>query len=143
MSQAASMSRYEQHRQRVDHGRDHAERVLALAEHLDERDRLLVEQVYRHGLPAAEVARLLGVRPRTMQRRLARLVERMIDPMYRFVAAHLDLIPEAARAPAKRHFLQGQSQRDVARRLGITLHQVRQHIDAVRTLAEVYAGVKR
>ncbi len=143
MPATGSMARYERRTQRVDHGRDHAERVLALAEHLSEPDRLLVEQVYRHGLPAAEVARLMGVPPRTMQRRLAALVRRTADPLFRFVAGHLDLIPEPARTPARRHFLQGQPLREIAQRLGLTLHQVRQHTEAVRTLAQAYAGVKR
>ena len=128
---SADVRRHTAHQRRLN------ERILQLAEHLRTPDRLLLEQVYRHGLSAADVARLTGQPPRRVQRRLARLLQRMRDPLFKFVVARSELLPPPARAAARRVILQGQSLRSTAQSTGQSLHEVRQHINTVRNLARL------
>lgn len=122
-------------RQTVHDRRDAAERVLQLAGHLADADRLLLEQVFRHGVSLAEVARLSGQRPRVLQRRVRRLLLRLNDPLFRFVAGRCDLLPQEVQATARRTVLHGRSLRDTARATGRSLHQIRQHLIIIRALA--------
>ena len=115
--------------------RDRIELLLDLAAHLPETDRLLVEQVFRHGLPAADVARLVGEPPRRVQRRLTRLVRRLRCPLYRYVTLHMELLPRPSHPVARLHILHGRSLRDTAAASDLTLHRVRQHLRTIRTLA--------
>lgn len=115
--------------------RDAADQVLQLAEHLAERDRLLLEQLYRHGQPIAQVARLTRQRPRVLQRRVKHLLKRVASPQYRWVAGRLELLPPELRAVARRGVLQGQSLRETARTTGRTLHEVRVAMVELRAMA--------
>ncbi len=125
------------HRQAVHERRDAAERLLALAEHLPTDERLLIEQVYRHGLSIAQLAQLAGERPRRLQRRVAQILRRMRDPLFRFVAGRGELLPRDVRPTARLVVLEGRSLRDAARRRASSLHYVRQHMRTIRTLAQV------
>ncbi|MEX0652662.1 MAG: hypothetical protein WD534_03565 [Phycisphaeraceae bacterium] len=115
--------------------RDAADRVLERAVHLAPADRLLLEQVYRHGLSAAEVARLTRQPTRTLQRRVQRLLTHLADPLFAYVAARLELLPPETHPVAQYAILQGHSLRRTARLTGQSLHRVRQHLDTIRTLA--------
>ena len=123
------------HQQRQRH---HNDQLLRAAEHFHDTDRLLVEQVYRHGLRVSDIARLSDQEPRGLRRRLRRLVARARDPLFRFVAGRWDMIPPDAQPVAKRVVLQGWSLRDAARLTGRTLHEVRQDMQAVHTLFRVH-----
>lgn len=103
------------------------EQVLSRAEHLPPEDRALVEHVYRFGRPIAEMARLQRIGPRSMQRRLHRLEERLFSTRFTYIAAHETLLPRHLRAVARRSVLQGRSMRDTARLTGLSLHRVRQY----------------
>ena len=119
-------------------GRHHAETILSLAQHLTQEDRLLIEQVYRHGVPAAHLAKLAGTPSRVMHRRIASLVRRMRDPLFRYVAGHLELLPQDTRATARRVVLQGQSLRQSAKQTGLSLHHTRKHLQTVRVMAGTF-----
>lgn len=137
MSSPASLAREasDQARTNVLDRRDAAERLLQRAQHLARPDHLLMEQIYRHGLSIADVARLLNERPRSLQRRVKRLLLRLNDPLFIFVAGRFDVLPREMQATARLVVLEGRPLRDAARITGTTLHRVRQHLDAVRTLA--------
>ncbi|MFA9479654.1 helix-turn-helix domain-containing protein [Phycisphaerales bacterium AB-hyl4] len=137
MTSPASLARSasEDDRANVLDRRDAAERLLQRAQYLAPHDRLLLEQIYRHGLSVADVARLLNDRPRTLQRRVKRLLTRLNDPLFRFVAGRLEMLPRDMQTTARLVVLEGKALRDTARSTGLTLHRVRQHLDAVRTLA--------
>ncbi|MFP4144835.1 MAG: hypothetical protein ACOCTI_03625 [Phycisphaeraceae bacterium] len=108
-----------------------------MAEHFSERDRLLLEQVYRHGLSVAEVARLTGRPRRTLSRHVRQLLERVRDPLFRFVAGREELLPREVRSTARLVVLQGRSLREAGRATGLSLYRVRQHMQTVRELARI------
>lgn len=118
-------------------GRQAADRLCARASYLPAGDRLVIEQVYQRGLSVTEVARLRGTSPRRMQRRVARLLCRMRQPAFAFVAERGDLLPREVRATARRVVLSGMSLRRTAEATGQTLHQVRQHMRTVQALARI------
>ncbi|WP_428387549.1 sigma factor-like helix-turn-helix DNA-binding protein [Mucisphaera sp.] len=117
--------------------RSHAERVLRLAPLLPSDERLLLEQVYRHGLSIADLARLTGLPPRTLQRRIRNIVKRLNSDLFRFVAAQEDILPRTVRPTARRVAIHGRSLRAAARESGLTLHRVREHMRIVQALARL------
>ncbi|MEO1236058.1 MAG: hypothetical protein AAFX76_04650 [Planctomycetota bacterium] len=106
-------------------GRDNAEFLLAMARYLDPAGRSLVERVYRDGATPTDLARLSKASPRTVQSRLNRQIERINSPEFRFVVAHLSVLPRNQRAAMRRFYLEGRGLRDTARLTGRTLHETR------------------
>ncbi|MFA9478528.1 helix-turn-helix domain-containing protein [Phycisphaerales bacterium AB-hyl4] len=113
-----------------------AEHVLAMAQHMGHRERVLLEQIYRHGLSITDVARLMNVRPRTLQREVRCLLNRIADPEFGFVVAGQELLPRDVRQVARLVILEGRALRDAAKRTGLTLHRVRCHLATIRAFAE-------
>jgi len=109
-----------------------AEQILAHAQHLAQADRELVEQVYEQGQSVRRIARMSGMPAHRLQRRLTRLLTRMRQPLFRFVATRGELLPRETAATARRVVLQGRSLRETARVTGLSLHRVRQHMATVR-----------
>lgn len=124
-------------RQRLLRQRRHAERILELSEHLDAPDRLLLEQIYRQGKSVREVALLLNIEPRALQRRVVRLLRHLRDPLFVFVATRFDVLPREVQATARRAILEGRSLRCTARLTRQSLHRVRQHVKFIRALQQI------
>ena len=97
-------------------------------------DRLLVEAVYRDGRSAVEVAALVRLPARLVRRRIRRVVRRALSERFAFVALHAEQWPGDRRRVAEACVLAGQSLRDAAHSLGLTLHQVRRQWNAIETL---------
>lgn len=120
--------------------RDHAELLTQRAAWISAPDRELVEAVYREGHSVASYVRAhrgLGFErwtERSARRRLRRLVERLASPRFAFVIAARSSWPTTRRRVAMAVVVQGQTLRDTARTLGLSLHAVRRHIDAVDAL---------
>ena len=108
------------------------DRIRHLAPYLPPADRALVEQVYAQGLPVASVARAAGVSPKRLNRRLSRTLNRLRQPLFRFVATRGELLPREVAATARYVVLQGCPLRETAERTGQTLHRVRQHMETVK-----------
>ncbi len=123
--------------------RDLVEVIALRAELLPPRDRALVEAIYREGASAKEVALLAGVSPRSVRRRLRALVQRMLEPRFVFVARSRDAWPRQRRAVATACVLHGLSLREAAKALGLSLHCVRRHMQAVQTLFEAEQAQRR
>lgn len=110
--------------------------LLGLAEHLPEEDRVLLQAVYDRGMRPSEFAKAIRVRPRSIRLRIRRIVARVGSPMYQFVVGQRDSWPEPRRTIAELVILRGESQREVARRLGVSLHCVRQEVSRLRAQSE-------
>ncbi len=117
--------------------RDQYEQLLFLAQHLGEPDRLLIEQVYQHKMNPAEIARLMGQHSRTVRGRLRRIINHLRRPEFRFMVLRADLLAPTTRRVAELVILRRMSLRRAAHELDCTLHNVRQHVQAVQTLARL------
>ncbi len=143
-----------------------AEEIVRSAQYLPSGERVLIESVFRDGRRVSDMARLIagpgrptegqgdgmtGCRARALRARVRRLVRRMLTPEYRAVARWMaieKLSPGAAggarglggalrRRVAVACFLHGLPIREAARELGLSLHTVRRHRDAVAAMAQV------
>ncbi len=126
------------HDRRLDR-RQWAERVLEHARHLPLRDRLLLEQLYRHGLSLTQVAQLLGKDRKAVARHVARLLRRIRQPVFPFVAHRADLIPRDIRTVARLTVLEDHSLRDTAQITGRSLHRVRRDMQTLAVIARLLA----
>jgi len=126
--------------------RDLAETLVERAAHLPAHDRMLVEAVFREGRSISELSRLWGDppprgrSPRSLRRRLRKLVERLLSPGYVVVAQHLGRWSPGRRRVATACVLHGKSLREAAESLGMTLHSVRRHFEAVNAVVDAVSG---
>lgn len=107
---------------------DVAERVLARAVHLPERDRALLEALYRDGKSAKDLARLTRLPARTLRLRVRRLVQRVTSPTFALVLIDAANWPILRQRIAALHIVEGKSVRTTAHALRISLHHVRAHL---------------
>ncbi len=119
--------------------RRHTERVLHLASFLPEDQRLLVEHVYRHGMPLSQLARAAGVSAERLRSRMRKTLKRMEMREFAFVAVRPELLPPDTLRTAQLLFLQGLSLRQAAAGRGCSLHRVRLDLVAVQSLARLHA----
>ncbi|MEM6749920.1 MAG: helix-turn-helix domain-containing protein [Planctomycetota bacterium] len=115
--------------------------LLERAQRLAPEDAQLLHQVYAQGLSIARVAETTGRHPRTLQRKVERLVRRMRSPSFRFIAQHLELLPRELQPTARDRFLYGLSLREIARRGRTSLHKVRTRVHTLETLIRAGALV--
>lgn len=102
------------------------------AEMLLPEERVLVHAVYRHGLTVADVARLRGKPRRSVNRQLSRILARLSSAEAQ-MARRLQGEASSQTAEVTRMvMIQGRTLRDTADACGLTLHQVRKVVDAVR-----------
>jgi DNA-directed RNA polymerase specialized sigma24 family protein len=110
--------------------------VLDRAEHLAPEERRLIEALYAEGLAMSRVAALAGVTPQAMRRRISRIAARSMSPEFTFVAARCAGWRGTRRAVGRACMLHGLSQREAARRLGLSLHVVRRQCFTIRGMLE-------
>jgi transposase len=115
-------------------GRELADYLLACAQVATTDDRELLKAVYAEGMTAAQVARLSGAAPRTVRRRVRRVVQRCLDPRFAFVMRERDRWPSTRRRVATACVLQGRTLRGAARHLRTSLHCVRKEMNVIDAL---------
>lgn len=129
-----------------------AERILerAAAANLPSDDLAILRAVYRDGLAAADVARLQAdpdrrhdADPRPVRRRVRRLTQRILSPLFLFVLHHREHWPDARRRVAEALVLKGKSMRDTSEELGLTLYAIRRHHDVIHALFDAHSATRR
>jgi DNA-binding CsgD family transcriptional regulator len=124
----------------------------AQAAKLPPEDMALLRAAYGDGRTAVELAHLLAGASRTprgrddarsIRRRIRRLAQRIMSPRFVFVMRHRDTWPATRRRVAELCILQGHSLRDASKELGITLHTVRRHHEAIQALFEAVVVTTR
>jgi hypothetical protein len=110
--------------------------ALDRARALPPEDRSLVRAILSGGQSAVTVSRLTGEDAQTIRRRTRRLCRRLLSPEFTFVLHGRAAWPEARRRVATACFLHGRSTREAAAELGMSMHTVRQHHQAIRALYE-------
>lgn len=123
--------------------REVVERIVQRAELIAPADRTLVLAYYRDGQSASDIAQLAGEPVRTLRRRLRRIVQRLLSPRFEFVATRIHTWTPTRRRVAGACVLEGRTLRDTSVRLGLSLHSVRRHHDAVQAMFEDEAGGDR
>ena len=113
------------------------EQLLALAEYLLPRERVLVEHVLDKGMPLARIAKLYQRSARKLQRQAMSIIKRLSTHMYRFVALQMATLPTETRTTARHVVLYGLSMRQTSITTGISLHQVRKHMNTVHCTARL------
>lgn len=118
----------------------------AAAAELPPADLALLTAVYADGKSAVDIAALTG-RPgdpaliRSLRRRIRRLAHRVMDPKFVYVLRHAQRWPATRRKVAHATIIQGRSLRQAARHLGLSLHVIRRHHDAILALFETALAV--
>ncbi len=109
---------------------------------LDPEDRELILAMFDRGQSAASIASISRCSPRLVRRRIKQLVQRLNDPRVAYVVAHHRGWPKARSRVARSLYIRGLSMREASEALGLTLHCVRKHRDAIEamTLASQASG---
>lgn len=123
--------------------RDHTARLVERAVWLPPRDRALIEAVFHHGRTVTDLAKLTGDSPRSLRRHVRQLAARLVSPRFLFVVHHRDLWTASRRRVGTACFIEGLSLRAAAGQLGMSLHTVRRHTDAIEAAYETVLAAAR
>ena len=115
--------------------REQTDQLLKRAAYLAPNDRLVIEQVYRNGVAIKDLAGLTGNPPRSMRRRIVRLLRRLNSPLYSVAISKGHRLDEATYRTVQLVVCQGLSLRQASASTGYSLHRVRQHIRQLYELA--------
>jgi len=122
-------------RRRID--RSQSDRIVARAAFLPHPDRVLLEAYFLHGRTIKDIALGSGTQSRRVSRRIRRLALRVLSEKFVFVLRRLDSWPPSRRRVATAMMLGGQSMREAAGSLHMTLYSVRRHHDAITAQFEM------
>lgn len=103
-------------------------------EYLSEEERAILRSVIVDQRAVKDIAPLTGHSARVVRRRVNRAILRVLGPRFAFV-----LERRGSWTPTRRHvatlcFINGRSVRDAAQELGVSLHAVRRHREAIEAL---------
>ena len=124
--------------------RSDMEDVLVLSKHLPRRDRLLIEQILRHGSSVPEAAEIFGESEAVLRRRMKSLVSRVRGPEYLLMTQLKERVPWELISSGNAVFVQGKSYRAAAAATGVSLHRVRRDVAELRALIKgIGLGLKQ
>lgn len=122
-------------RKRID--RSQSDRIVARAAFLPHPDRVLLEAYFLHGRTIKDIALGAGIDTRRLSRKIRRLALRVLSDKFVFVLRRLETWPPSRRRVATAMMLGGQSMREAAGSLHMTLYSVRRHHDAITAQFEM------
>jgi DNA-directed RNA polymerase specialized sigma24 family protein len=99
---------------------------------LDPADRKLLELTLQQRLSRREIGLLVGLSAGQVTRRVHTLLARLDRPVVRKLVDDGALLPDGYRAVAIAHFLRHESLRELARRTGLSLYEVRRIVTYVK-----------
>jgi len=111
--------------ERITGRRERAERMWAQAHLLRADDRALLRLHLDAGNSFNQIARMLGVRPSTVARRLRRIAERLNDPTYPLCAQHRRQFSKVELAVIRDFFVRGLSVRQISRGRKLSYYRAR------------------
>lgn len=112
------------------------ELIRDASQHLPEAERSLICDIFERGQPISKVAREVSEDPRKLGRQVRRITQRVLDPRFRFVAAHQGRWRPTRRRVASACVLEGLSIREAAEKLKLSQYTVRKHKEAIDALCE-------
>lgn len=121
--------------------REYAAMLVERAAWITPDDRELVEAVFGEGLSVVAYTRrrretdpVSPVSVRSARRRLRKVITRLLSPRFAFVINNRSDWSASRRRVAMACVVRGLSLREAARKMGMSLHAVRRHMDAVEAL---------
>ena len=120
----------------IRHMRSAAETILRRAQWLEAADQALLGQVLERGATCREVARLRGVKVRSIERRVRRLASGLVDRRVARVLRRCESWDPLTRQIGVRRWVRQESLARIAGDLGIKLHEVRTRIRSIDLLLE-------
>jgi len=116
---------------------------MGRAELLAKDDRELIEAVFVRGQSSESVARMMGVRPREVRRRLYSLARRLASRRFLNAARALPYLRPADADLARLRFCQGVTQRQLCRQMGLSSYTLRRRLDKIGAEIETIRRVAR
>jgi len=113
---------------------DSAEMLMARAQMLTGKDKVLMQMYLADGSSFSEMARLMGANEATIARRVRKLTRRLLCGEYMTCLRGRRILSGLEKTIAKDYFLQGLSQEAIAQKMGITVYQVRKILGSLRAL---------
>jgi len=105
--------------------REFGERIWARAHLLTNRDRALLALHVDAGNSFHQIARLLGVRPTTIARRIRKITERLTDQTYPLCVRSAERFTELELTIIKDFFVRGISMSEISRDRGVSYYRAR------------------
>jgi len=106
------------------------------AEMLTGKDKALIQMYLANGSSFGEMARLAGVSESTIARRVRRLTRRLLGSEYMMCLRRRRRLSTLEQAVAKDYFLEGRSQKEIARKREFTVYQVRKALRRLQALID-------
>ncbi len=100
-------------------------------------DRSLMEMVLEHGLKFSEIARLTRQNESTIGRRFRKLKNRLLEGEFCFCLQNRHCLSEIEISIARDFFLNRHRQKDIARRTGLTIYQVKKIVNKIRVMKQL------
>ena len=119
------------HQQRI----HEIDKLRLRSELLNCRDRALMQMIFEKGSTFDQIARLTGQNPSTISRRFHNLLQKLIAKELLSLLGCRHKIDSTNIRIVQGYFLQGLAQKDIARKLNISLYRVRNILRAVRSIA--------
>ncbi len=115
---------------------DHVDTLLRRANHLHPHEQSLLRAALHEGTPTAHLAALAGVSPRTIRRRVQRLILHLTSRRFTCIERSLDHFTPTRRRIAIACELQRLSANQAAASLGMSVHAVRRQRLAIDAFIE-------
>ncbi len=115
--------------------RDHQETLLRLAQHLNRRDRLLLENRFARGMTISELAMCMRMHPNTVRSRIHALIRDLGSPEFGFLVTYQERLPDDLREVAEAIIFDRKTLRETAKQTSRTLHEVRKLLERFRALS--------
>jgi len=104
------------------------------AEMLSGKDKALIQMYLANSSSFGEMARFAGVSESTIARRVRKLIRRLLGGEYMMCLHSRAQLNKLEQAVAKDYFLEGRSQKEIARKREFTVYQVRKALRRLQAL---------
>ena len=119
---------------------DRIDMLQARASVLTGKDKALMQLYLRSGSTFNQMARLAGVNEATVARRVNKIIARLINSEYITCLRSCNKLDSHDRRIAKDYFLEGLSQRNIAKKRNISVYRVRQSLRKIQKIVRVSSG---
>ena len=110
---------------------------------LESEDHFLMKMYIENGNSFNQLARVAGVAPGTVSRRINRIINRLTNGEYVICLRNREMFSCQDLSVAKDHYMRGYSMRKIAKRWGLTFYTVRETLNRIECLLGLIKKVKK